>query len=76
MPLIKSVTTVVLPQAGVVLQDVVVAQIVERKGRGAGSRVRAHGLVVKELTQRLVDVQGVPESCRGDIQCDIFAVVR
>jgi len=45
-----------IPQACVVLQDVVTAKIIEVEGRGVGRRVRGHSEVEQELAESLVDV--------------------
>ena len=64
-----------IPQTGIVLEDVVVAEVVEGEGGRVGDRVGGQGKVKEEATERLVDVERVEEGVFGHLAGDVLAVV-
>lgn len=62
-----------LREAGVVLEDVVAREVVEREPGGVGLRVGGDGKVEEELGEALVEVDGGGEAVREVLLGDVLA---
>ena len=65
-----------LPQTGIMLQDVVVAQCIETPGRSVRTWVRCEGEVVQQLRDVVANVQACRKSVFDSGKCEVATFAR
>lgn len=65
-----------LPQTGIVLEDVVVAQRVEAPGSCIGSEIRGQGEFVEEFCEFVGEVEGCREGMLDVVEGEVASVMR